>query len=154
MKKLVIVLAIVFLSATIVSANTVREDCGCGLGGVAFGEKEGLLWDLLGTFFNGVCGNQTFGMSSGTLDCDTQGRFTKNERMNIFVAENMDSLAVDIATGKGESLEALAEIAEVPVEKHMILFVLLQKNFNQIYPSGKTTHSMAVEQISHIIENI
>ena len=154
MKKVIIVLAIVFMSATIVSANTVRQDCGCGLGGVAFGDKEGLLWDLLGTFFNGVSGNQTFAMSTGTLDCDTKGRFTKNDQMNIFVSENMDALAVDIATGQGESLEALAEIAQVPAEKHAILFTSLQKNFSKIYPSDQVTHTTVAEQISHIIENI
>ncbi len=155
LKKSILVLAINFLEASVASAKTVREDAGCGLGGVAIGEKEGLSWDLLGTFLNSLSGNQTFGMSSGTLDCDPSAKkIAKNDQLKIYVADNIDGLAVDIAAGQGETLEALAEIANIPAEKQDRFFAHLQDNFDYIYPSAQVSHDTIVERIINITENI
>jgi len=122
MKKIVITVILCLVMVNVAFANTVRQDCGCGLGGIAIGDKEGLLWNLLGTFLNGMCGNQTFAMSSGTSDCGVPERLAILDQMNIFVADNMDALAVDIAQGNGDSLDALAEIATIqnPNARHSI----------------------------------
>lgn len=45
MKKFIVASMItmfVVCAAVSVNANTVREDCGCGLGAVLIGEKQGL----------------------------------------------------------------------------------------------------------------
>ena len=42
---------------------------GCGLGSILFGAKPGKIQILSGTT-NGIYGNQTFGISSGTSNCD------------------------------------------------------------------------------------
>ena len=72
MKKLVLAVATAFvISSTASMAGTVREECGCGLGGLAMGDTEAtMLMAFAGTLLNGLCGNQTFGITSGTLDCD------------------------------------------------------------------------------------
>ncbi len=157
MKKICISIMACMIIAGMVSvaaANTVREDCGCGLGGMAIGEKEGVVWKLVGTFLNGLCANQTFGMSSGTLDCGRDPIIAKYEKMNVFVADNMDVLAVDIARGEGKSLEALAEIAEVPREKQPLLFTAMQNDFDKIYPTVQVTHEEVVSEITRIMQTI
>jgi len=157
MKKITVTILACLLIVSMIgvaSANTVREDCGCGLGGMAIGEKEGVVWKLVGTFLNGICGNQTFAMSSGTLDCGQDPVVVKYEKMNVFVADNMDTLANDIARGQGESLEALAEIAEISSEKQPRLFAALQQDFEKIYPSTQVTHQEVVNEISRIMQTI
>jgi len=154
MKKLFLLVVISIMMVSIASAATVRDDCGCGLGGMALAEKEGLIWNLVGTFLNGICGNQTFGMSSGTLDCGKPVKMATLDKVNIFVADNMDSLAIDIAQGQGESLDALAEIAEIPDQKRPLFYSALQDNFDQIYMDAEVTHTTVVDQISKIIGTI
>ncbi|MDY6823341.1 MAG: DUF3015 family protein [Thermodesulfobacteriota bacterium] len=157
MKKIIVSILACMLIVSMVSvasANTVREDCGCGLGGMAIGEEQGVVWKLVGTFLNGICGNQTFAMSSGTLDCGRDPFTAKYEKMNVFVADNMDTLAVDIARGEGESLDALAEIAEVSQEKRPALFAAMQRDFNQIYPDTQVTNEDVVNEITRIMQTI
>ena len=73
-----------------------------------------------------------------------------NEQLNVFVADNMDALAVDIASGQGEALGALAEITGIPAEKQNLFFATLQNNFDQIYPTADVTHYDVVKEISRI----
>lgn len=138
MKKLIIAVSLLLFTTT-AYANTVSQDCGCGLGHVLIGDKEGLVWGVLGTCLNGTFGNQTFGMTTGTLGCDTGGKIVMNEKINIFVADNMDNLAIDIATGQGETLDALAEIAQVSDKD--FFFTKLQSNFDKIYPTDDAGYS-------------
>ena len=138
MKKLIIA-ATLLLFTTTAYANTVSQDCGCGLGRVLVGDKEGLVWNLVGTCLNGTSGNQTFGMTTGTLGCDTGGKMVMNEKIDIFVADNMDNLAIDIAAGQGETLDALAEIANV--SDKAAFFTTLQSNFDSIYPSDNVSYN-------------
>ncbi|MFZ5563930.1 MAG: DUF3015 family protein [Thermodesulfobacteriota bacterium] len=157
MKKLSIaVLACVIMISMVgvAAANNVRQDCGCGLGGMAIGDKEGIIWKLVGTFLNGICGNQTFAMSSGTLDCGKDPLTANYDKMNVFVADNMDVLAIDIAQGQGESLDALAEIAEVSASDRPALFAALQSNFDSIYPTAEVTAKDVVDGIAQIMQTI
>lgn len=154
MKKMMIVLAALAMMTGTVYANTVSQDCGCGLGHVLIGEKEGLVWGILGSCLNGTCGNQTFGMTTGTLGCDTGGKFVMNEKIKVFVADNMDNLASDIAAGQGESLEALAEIAQIPSEKQPSVFAALQSNFDTIYPDAQVNETHVSTSINSIIAQI
>ncbi len=160
MKKVAITILICFSVLCFASAsmaqggNTVREDCGCGLGGMAIGEKTGLIWKLVGTFLNGICANQTFAMSSGTLDCGEVQSLAMNEQLNTYVADNMDALAVDIAQGEGESLDALAEIINLPETQRMDFNAQLQQNFEQIYSTSHVTHETVVSEISEIAQTI
>ncbi|MDM8551891.1 DUF3015 family protein, partial [Desulfobacterales bacterium HSG2] len=102
----------------------------------------------------GTFGNQSFGITSGTLGCDSPQGFTRNETLNKFVAENMDNLASDIASGKGESLDTLAELIELPAEKRPAFFAALQGDFDKIYPSAQVTHTEVIEKIASIIREI
>ena len=154
MKKMIVVISVVLMMASSGYANTVSQDCGCGLGHELIGQKEGLVWGLLGTFLNGICGNQTFGMTSGTLGCNTGGKMVMNEQMEIFVADNRDNLAQDIAAGQGETLNALAEIAQITPENQGRMFTALQSNFDAIYPDAKVSDKHVVTVINDIVASI
>jgi hypothetical protein len=154
MKKMIVVISAVLMMASSSYANTVSQDCGCGLGRELIGQKEGLVWNLLGTFLNGICGNQTFGMTSGTLGCNTGGKMVMNEQLEIFVADNRDNLAQDIASGKGETLSALAEITQISPDNQGRMFSALQSNFNAIYPDANVSDKHVVTVINDIVASI
>ena len=41
-----------------------------------------------------------FGITSGTSNCNKPTNFVSNDKLNKFVGENMDELAMDISSGK------------------------------------------------------
>jgi len=131
-----------------------KENCGRGLGTMLLGDREPLLMQLVVSSLNGLYGNQTFGITFGTLGCDKPKALVLNEMLDKFVADNMDNLAVDIASGQGESLDALADLAEVPPDKRQGLYREFQASFDQIYPSAQITHKEVVTQLVNIIERI
>ncbi len=134
--------------------SNVRSNCGCGLGYILFKDSKnpGVLIQIFAATTNGTFGNQTFGISSGTLGCGQPSSLAKTEQMNRFVAENMDNLAVDIAAGQGETLDALAEIAEVAPAKRPQLYSALQKNFEKIYFQDSVNNHTVVTDVTGIIE--
>lgn len=153
MKKILIAVSILLL--TVGMAHAVPKDnCGCGLGTMVFQNQDGLFSQVLAVSTNGLFGNQTFGISSGTLGCDRPQDLARNEQVNRFVAANMDNLAIDIATGQGESLNTLAELIQVPREKRPVLYSALQNEFDTIYPDPQVTHQHVIEQISVIVAKI
>jgi len=153
MKKIIVALAVFFLMTGAAYAG-LKDNCGCGLGSQIFYDKDSLLFQVLATFTNGICGNQTFGISSGTLGCDKPKNLVKTEELNKFVAENMDNLAIDIASGEGESLNSVAEIIEVPADRRHEFFSALQNNFGKIYSSANVSHTDVVDGIVSVARQI
>ena len=81
---------------------------------MVFEGQNGLISQTFAATTNGIFGNQTFGITSGTSNCEQYKTFAYNEKLNTFVADNMDNLARDIARGQGEYLNTLAVLMEVP----------------------------------------
>lgn len=136
MRKIVgafIVVGFIVASGTVCLAS--QSNTGCGLGSLIFKGQEGLLFQVLAVTTNGTFGNQTFGISSGTLNCSQPSKFASYERLNNYVADNMDNLASDIARGEGEYLNTLAVLMEVPEGSRDDFYSKLQNNFSHIYTS-------------------
>lgn len=154
MKRLVFGLLIgLFVAAPAFSAVN-KENCGCGLGTLMMQDMQGAVWESLAVTTNGTFSNQTFGISSGTLGCDKPGNLAMRERLDIFVADNMDSLAVDIAAGNGETLDTLVELAELDENRQQIFVATLQNNFEAIYPNGDVTSTDVVDKIVLVLEHV
>lgn len=86
---------------------------GCGLGSVLFGETESRGGQILASTTNGIYGNNTFGMSSGTSNCvpeNSASTAAMRKNMNMFVAANRESLANDIAKSNGETIVSISNI--------------------------------------------
>lgn len=132
-----------------------QENTGCGLGAVLIGEKgnDSLIAQLAMTCLNGTSGNGTFGITTGTSNCKKPTNIVQNERLNNFVAANMDSLAQDIASGKGESLDTVAELMSIPAEKKATTFAALQTNFAKIYSSENVQAGQVIDNISVVLAN-
>jgi len=112
-----------------------------------FEGQNGLVSQTFAVTTNGTFGNQTFGITSGTSNCEQYKSFVYNERLNTFVADNMDNLARDIARGQGEYLNTLAVLMEVPDTQKGVFSSHMQTHFSDIYTSDKVTHSEVVKNI-------
>ena len=149
MKKVLLTSMLFFLMASgIAFAGETRENCGCGLGTLLFDGADGLVQQVLAATTNGSFGTQTFGISSGTLGCNLPSRYVSNEKLNRFVADNMDNLAKDAAMGQGEYVDALAEIMDVPGSERVEFSQMLQENFSNIFTDGSVSHVEVIENIS------
>lgn len=140
-----------FLMAGTAFAGAPRENCGCGLGTLIFEGKDGLVQQVLAATTNGSFGTQTFGISSGTLECRQPTRFAGNERLNKFVADNMDNLARDVAMGQGEYVDTLAELMAVPVPERARFSQKLQENFSNIFTDDSVSSVDVIENIAHLM---
>ena len=154
MKKLAVLVVAVFTVMGLVGiAFADQNNYGCGLGSMMFKGKEGLLSQTCAATFNGLCANQLFGISSGTLNCEKPMSLSSNKKLNTYVADNMDNLAKDIAQGNGEYLNTLAVLMEVPEKERAGFFSRLQASFSHIYSSDKVTHVDVLNNIETVMSS-
>jgi hypothetical protein len=99
---------------------------------------------------NGIFGNQTFGITTGTSECQQPKNFVSNGRATEFMVANMDNLAKDIAQGRGETLDTFAELMGVPVEKRPEFYAQLQSGFARIYTSHEVQMASVMDNIATV----
>ncbi|TGL12516.1 DUF3015 domain-containing protein [Leptospira meyeri] len=108
--------SILFLSFAVVAVSMTSTAveakkygmAGCGLGTYVF-QKNNAEQILVATT-NGIYGNQTFGITSGTSNCTADGVVKQDKVQELFVTMNYDSLGQEMASGKGEKLESLGSL--------------------------------------------
>lgn len=96
-------------AAPAVGPSTHHRMAGCGLGSVLI-HDSGQWMQVLAATLNGTSGNQTFGMSSGTLNCTQDGVMEASREKEAFIEANNADLRHDIAVGNGEYLSSLASL--------------------------------------------
>ncbi|MCP4161236.1 MAG: DUF3015 domain-containing protein [Deltaproteobacteria bacterium] len=70
--------------------------------------------------------------------------------LDRFVADNLNDLAIDIAKGSGEYIEALAEIKQISGNDKDKFFASLKSNFDTIFPSVEVDHKYVIAEINRI----
>lgn len=144
MKKIILsIVSVIALSSSVVAG--VNNQTGCGLGAMIIKDDSTAVLLALQATTNGTSGNQTFGITSGTLGCQ-KTQFVLNEQAQEFVASNMDQLAKEIALGHGETLDTLAELLDV--SDKATFSASLQENYNKIYTSQNVKMADVLDNIS------
>jgi hypothetical protein len=152
MKKIVCIGSVVILLMVFTGAAFAdQKNTGCGLGSMLFEGKDGLFSQIFAATTNGTFGNQTFGISSGTSNCDKPSSFASNEKLNKYVADNMDNLATDMAKGNGEYLNTLAVLMEIPQAERANIYEKLQNNFSQIFTSSSISSVEVLNNIEAVL---
>jgi hypothetical protein len=130
-------------------AGQAEDNTGCGLGTILWGNKadNSIMSQSLQATTNGLFGNQTFGITSGTLGCEQPANVAASERLMEFAVANLDNLARDIARGEGESLETLAELLAVPAADRGEFYAGLQGNFSDIFTTGEESAANVLDRI-------
>lgn len=134
-------------------AHANQSNTGCGIGTMIFEGKDGLLSQLGAVTTNGIFGNQTFGITSGTLNCSQFTALVANEQIERFVGENMDHLAVDISRGEGEYINTLAVLLGVPADERPAFNAKLQSNFSALYPNDEVTHLDVLTNLESVLQS-
>ena len=118
---------------------------GCGLGSLLFKPDSGFTQVFAATT-NASFYSQTFGISSGTSNCDTGP--SSSQSAKAFVQTNRAALAKDIARGRGETISSLSALAGCS-SPHAV-GVKLQHSFHAIFSSVQATD----EQVSDSVVNL
>jgi len=114
---------------------------GCGLGSMAFGTQPGF-YQVLAATTNGILGNQTFGITSGTMNC---GSGMIAQRTRDFVEANRQVLAKDAARGEGEAIGALTVINGCADSR--AVGAALQGRYAEIFPAASATDAEVADAI-------
>lgn len=112
---------------------------GCGVGTILFKGQSGVVPQVVAVTTNGTFGNQTFGISSGTLGCTQDGVIEPPAEVRMLMLSNLDNLARDVARGEGETLGALAHLMAITEADQPHFFATLKLNFGRIFPSPNVT---------------
>lgn len=111
MKLFSLVSTLIIGLTTAASAASSGEDygaAGCGLGSIVMG-KDGKFTQVLAATTNGTFGSQTFGITSGTSNCEKGGKLGAL-KVKEFAASNRSQLESEAARGSGETLSTLASL--------------------------------------------
>jgi len=122
---------------------------GCGVGAMIWKGQSGIAPHVLAATTNGTFGNQTFGMTTGTLGCQTNESV---QSMAMYMDSNIDKVARDISRGSGENLDTLAVLLGVDAEDRETFNTVLKNNFATIFPNSNTTSGEAVDSIVSLLE--
>ena len=143
MKKTLIVVALLGMSASAMAEAPGGPNCGWG--NMIMDGDSGLGSHLIASITNGSTGNATFGMTSGTNGCSTDGKLTYGGKS--MVAAVMDEFGEDVARGDGEALTAVAVSMGVEEQDRALFKSVMHQNFAVLFPSQDVT----AEQVSNTI---
>ncbi|MEQ8270562.1 DUF3015 family protein [Algiphilus sp.] len=115
------------------------KDIGCGVGTIIWEGQSGVAPKVLGATTNGTLGNQTFGISTGSLGCSADGAITVDGRTSMFTSTNLDQLAAEIAAGEGETLDTLATLYKIEGADRDAFAAMAQSNYGTIFSSTEVT---------------
>ena len=140
MKSMKLLLSVVAVSTLFVASHReARADgygpAGCGLGAMLIGSKPGIMQVLAATT-NGIFGNQTFGITSGTLGCGAAPAVAVSSAKS-YIETNRQSFAKDVARGQGETIANLSQIAGCA--DTTAVAAKLQANFKTVFPSSSAS---------------
>lgn len=133
MKKLPF--AVALLGGLLSGMASADSDTGCGLGTMIWAGQSGVIPKILAVTTNGTSGNQTFGITTGTLGCSPNGVVTSKAKLGMFTGSNLDRLAKEMSVGQGETLNTLADLMQIPATEKSHFFALSKTHYDQIFSS-------------------
>lgn len=142
MKKVLFPLFVFLPVTAFAAANNVGS---CGLGSKVFEGQKGVAPQVLAATTNGTFGNQTFGITSGTLGCSQDGVVTSAWKTAMFIDGNKAQLARDAASGQGETLDALAALLKVEAQDKAAFVSLTKARHAEIFTAVDSADSIATQ---------
>jgi hypothetical protein len=133
------VLGLVAVGMLVTGGADAKDSTGCGAGSILFEGQSGTAPQVLAVTTNGTSGNQTFGITFGTLGCDRHGMITASAKLNRFASRNLDKLAQNMAVGEGESLTTLANLIGIADEDKPAFYAATKTHFSAIFASSEVT---------------
>jgi len=158
MKKVIMLGAVgVFLAVQggfAMAAGNPDTGPGCGLGKLAwqnYPHQKVIGIQTMEATTNGLMGNQTFGITSGTSGCTNDGKFWAEHKVNAFAALNFENLAQDMAQGHGEHIASLATLMGIPADQQPAFFAMTQEKYTSLVTAGETSPVAMVKALSEAV---
>jgi hypothetical protein len=82
---------------------------------------------------------QSISITFGLLNCNGQDTVTADAELRRFAAANLDRIAREMATGGGESVDALAFLMGVPERDRDSFATLSQRHFAELFADDHAT---------------
>jgi hypothetical protein len=142
-----VILALAPVSMVLAAPNNV----GCGVGSIIFKGQSGVAPQVLAVTTNGTLGNQTFGISSGTLGCATDGVVDTPVKVSMFIDTNMDKLAQDMSVGGGEALNSLADLIGIEDAAKVRFFSMTKAHFGEIVSSDRMSAQDMIAALNRLL---
>jgi hypothetical protein len=117
----------------------------CGWGNMLLDGQSGLGSHIIASITNGSTGNATFGMTTGTNGCSSNGTLTYGGKSLIGAV--MDEFSEDVARGDGEALTAVAVSMGVSEADRPLFKQLMHDNFAQLFPAADVTAEQVSERV-------
>ena len=104
---------------------------------------------MIAATLNGFFGNQTLGISFGTLNCGAGGAAPTAKD---YIDANRSALANDIARGQGETLNGLTRL--MGCKDHAKAGTTLQQNYSRIFPNNTINAAKVEENIKTTLHGV
>ena len=149
MKKLLMIVSLATVLPTLaMAADNVG---GCGVGSMIFKGQKGIAPQVLAVTTNGSFGNQTFGITTGTLGCTQDGMVTSNMKTAMFIDSNKDQLARDMSVGNGETLASLSHLMGIEAKDQAAFNRLAKDNVSRIFTSENVPTEQVVTSLREVL---
>lgn len=148
MKKTI--LAGVVALSMVPMASQAETGPGCGLGSMLMDGQQGVVFNVLAATTNGISGNQTFGMTSGTLGCDGNGTVSY-AAAGDYLDANMEQVARGMATGEGEAMDTLASLMGIAEQDKATFIQVSKSNFSTIFSQENVSSAAVLESLTKVM---
>ncbi len=118
---------------------------GCGLGSMIFGAQPGFVQVFAATT-NATAANQTFGITTGTLNCNLA---EAGLQAAVYIESNREVIVKDVARGSGETLVGLANLMNC--SNQMEFNRAAQSNLEKIFMSSDNAYTN-VQNLYEVIQ--
>lgn len=135
MMKRTLWLAVAFAALGTAARAAGHNDAGCGLGSMLFKEQKPV-HQILAATTNGSLGNQTFGITTGTLGCSSGGLLKTSKEREVFISANFRAIERDLAAGRGEYASTLAALSGCKADEFSSF---AKTRYEKLFPSAATT---------------
>ena len=150
MKKVIVLLVLSVFSISAAHGAGGYGAAGCGLGSMLMSEN-GWWSQVLAATTNGTLGNQTFGITSGTLNCDANP-LIKMGHVETFIESNENAVANELAQGEGDALTVLNYAFKCGNSSD--LAVAIKKNYSDIYTGQLDSPKFVAERINRVAGSV
>lgn len=146
-KILMAVAAILAVAAVSVKAGS-QNDAGCGLGSMLI--QKDIAWQqVFAATTNGTFGSQTFGISTGTSNCQSGGLGKTAMAQRNFVVANYRSLSQEMAAGSGEYVASLGTL--VGCSDPVAFAKFTQSKYQVLFPTADTKPEAMLQNLHSVM---
>jgi len=114
---------------------------GCGLGAQLWKGQTGLVAHTSAGTTNASSFNPLSGILSGTSGCENPGVVKNDYQQKVFVAQNLDDLAKDVAQGSGDHLNSMADLMGIKESDKGQFYKLAQANYGSIFKTKDSDYN-------------